>query len=96
MPAPAGARIRSERLPPVTASETDSFRELAVTATAATTVRPMVSAMAVAADRRELRAVQLLEVSVVHAWPAYAATTVEARRRMTWGALARSRYLETL
>ena len=32
-----------------------------------------------AADRRELRAVELVEVSVVHAFPAYAATTVQAR-----------------
>lgn len=33
-------------------------------------------------DRRELRAVTLREISVVHAHPAYAATTVSARARM--------------
>ncbi|UFN48129.1 HK97 family phage prohead protease [Roseomonas sp. OT10] len=51
-----------------------------------------------AADRRELRAVELLEVSVVHAWPAYAATTVQARSRTAQGAAAaaRARFLETL
>jgi uncharacterized protein len=32
-----------------------------------------------AKDRRELRAVDLVEVSVVHAFPAYAATSVDAR-----------------
>lgn len=32
-----------------------------------------------AADRRELRAVSLLEVSIVQAWPAYSQTTVQAR-----------------
>ena len=56
IPAPAGSRIRSERLPPLTASETELLSEVAVTATAATTVRPIVSARAVAAERRELRA----------------------------------------
>lgn len=34
-----------------------------------------------APDRRELRAVELLEVSVVQAFPAYAATTISARSR---------------
>ena len=34
-----------------------------------------------AADRRELRAVELVEVSVVHAFPAYSQTTVQARAR---------------
>lgn len=32
-------------------------------------------------DRRELRAVELIEVSVVAAWPAYAGTTVATRAR---------------
>ncbi len=50
-----------------------------------------------ARDRRELRAVELLEVSVVHAWPAYASTSVEARHRgANLAALARARFLETL
>ncbi|TPG44231.1 HK97 family phage prohead protease [Roseomonas nepalensis] len=50
-----------------------------------------------ARDRRELRAVELLEVSVVQAFPAYSATTVEARHRAAQGdALARQRFLETL
>jgi HK97 family phage prohead protease len=34
-----------------------------------------------ATDRRELRAVDLFEVSVVQAWPAYSQTTVSARAR---------------
>lgn len=34
-------------------------------------------------DRRELRAVNLAEVSIVQAWPAYQSTTVEARHRAT-------------
>lgn len=49
-------------------------------------------------DRRELRAVQLHEISVVQAWPAYGNTTVEARarnRHFIRRDLAR-RYLETL
>lgn len=33
------------------------------------------------ADRRELRAVELIEVSVVHSFPAYSQTTVAARSR---------------
>ncbi|WP_458096230.1 HK97 family phage prohead protease [Roseomonas sp. WA12] len=50
-----------------------------------------------ATDRRELRAVDLLEVSVVQAFPAYSATTVEARHRVALGdAAARRRFLETL
>jgi HK97 family phage prohead protease len=32
-----------------------------------------------ARDQRELRAVDLAEISVVHAWPAYSGTTVAAR-----------------
>lgn len=48
------------------------------------------------ADQRELRAVDLLEISVVQSWPAYAATTVEARMRETLSAMARRRYLEAL
>ena len=34
-----------------------------------------------AADRRELRAIDLVEISIVHAHPAYSATTVQARAR---------------
>jgi len=34
-----------------------------------------------ASDRRELRAVSLLEIIVVQAWPAYAQTSVQARSR---------------
>lgn len=48
-----------------------------------------------ARDRRELRAVELVEVSVVHAWPAYEHTSVSARSRATTAA-ARRRFLETL
>jgi Escherichia/Staphylococcus phage prohead protease len=50
-------------------------------------------------NRRELRSVDLKEISVVSAWPAYEATSVQARaRRVSLPArvaLAR-RYLETL
>lgn len=50
-----------------------------------------------ARDRRELRAVDLLEVSVVQAFPAYSATSVEARHRGALSnAAARRRFLETL
>lgn len=50
-----------------------------------------------ARDRRELRAVDLLEVSVVQAFPAYAATSVEARHRGALsGAATRRRFLETI
>lgn len=44
---------------------------------------------------RELRAVNLLEVSVVHAWPAYAGTDVQARNAAPSLYKAR-RYLETV
>lgn len=54
-----------------------------------------------ARDRRELRAVDLIEVSVVHAHPAYSQTTISARARMMAHAEAsarirRQRFLETL
>lgn len=51
-----------------------------------------------AADRRELRAVELVEISIVHAWPAYAQTTVQARARSRAGdaVRARRRFLELL
>jgi HK97 family phage prohead protease len=39
-----------------------------------------------AGDRRELRSVVLLEVSIVSAWPAYTDTHVEARSRRRGGA----------
>lgn len=44
---------------------------------------------------RELRAVELLEVSVVHAWPAYQGTQVQARTAMPKRNFA-LRYLETV
>lgn len=49
-------------------------------------------------DQRELRAVDLVEVSIVHAHPAYAATSVQARARALGAAdaTARQRFLETL
>lgn len=49
--------------------------------------------------RRELRAVDLLEVSVVSAWPAYDGTTVEARARgagARWSVAAARRRLRLL
>lgn len=48
-----------------------------------------------ATDRRELRAVDLIEVSVVQAFPAYAATSVSARSA-THGAAWRRRLVEAL
>ncbi|WP_020146819.1 HK97 family phage prohead protease [Thioalkalivibrio sp. ALJ15] len=45
--------------------------------------------------RRELRKVDLREVSVVHAWPAYDGTEVTARSRTPRLSLA-TRYLETV
>ena len=45
--------------------------------------------------QRELRQVELLEVSVVHAWPAYDGTEVSARNRTPRLNRAR-RYMETL
>lgn len=48
-----------------------------------------------ATDRRELRAVDLIEVSVVQAFPAYSATSVQARSRQ-FGALHRRRLVEAL
>ena len=52
------------------------------------------------ADRRELRAVELIEISIVHAWPAYDQTTVSARSRARSVALddahRRRRFLELL
>ena len=55
-------------------------------------------------DQRELRAVDLLECSVVHSWPAYSGTEVNARSRalveaaekLREAARQRRRYLETL
>ena len=51
-----------------------------------------------AKDRRELRAVDLVEISVVQAFPAYSQTSVTARARADAGraALARRRFMETL
>ena len=53
-----------------------------------------------APDRRELRAVELIEVSVVQAFPAYSATSVQARGRnwaAEWlGPAARRRFVETV
>ncbi len=46
-------------------------------------------------DRRELLAVDLMEISVVHSWPAYEGTTVEPRSKNS--ALARAKlFLETV
>ncbi|MBI0432978.1 HK97 family phage prohead protease [Roseomonas sp. KE0001] len=49
-------------------------------------------------DQRELRAVELVEVSVVHAHPAYAATSIQARSQQQGfdGAASRRRWLETI
>ncbi len=51
-----------------------------------------------AKGERELRAVDLVEISVVHAWPAYAQTSVAARAKAAGADLVRRRrrYLETL
>jgi HK97 family phage prohead protease len=53
-----------------------------------------------ARDRRELRAVELIEVSVVHSHPAYSGTSIAARSRLLAGAKAtaalRRRLLEAL
>ena len=46
-------------------------------------------------ERRILRAVDLKEISVVSAWPAYEGTTVQARARAGQASL-RSRYLKAL
>jgi uncharacterized protein len=46
-------------------------------------------------QRRELRAVDLIEVSVVHAFPAYGGTAVHARARAD-GVAQRRRWVETL
>lgn len=46
-------------------------------------------------DRRELRALELIEVSVVQAFPAYGGTSVQARSRAA-GALHRRRFVEAL
>lgn len=45
-------------------------------------------------DRRELRAVDLHEISVVSAWPAYEGTVVDARMRSNWTAAARQRMMQ--
>ena len=49
-------------------------------------------------DTRELRAVDLLEISIVHTFPAYGQTTVSARARANAGTDSRLRrlFLETL
>ncbi len=51
-----------------------------------------------ASDRRELRAVELVEVSIVQAFPAYPQTSVQARARghRTMTPAARRRLIETL
>lgn len=49
-----------------------------------------------ARDRRELRAVQLIEVSVVLAFPAYAATSIAARSRPDDALAARLRRLRLI
>ncbi len=45
---------------------------------------------------RELRAVTLHEVSVIHSWPAYEGTSVEARRRLPARLALARRFLETV
>jgi HK97 family phage prohead protease len=45
--------------------------------------------------RRELRAVDLLEISVVQAWPAYGGTSVAARTLMSPARMALRAFLET-
>jgi len=49
-------------------------------------------------DRRELRAVNLLEVSIVSAWPAYDGTIVQARKRPVTAPrlIAARRWLESI
>lgn len=48
-------------------------------------------------DRRELRAVELLEISVVSAWPAYPGTLVQARSQQgTHPALARAELINRI
>lgn len=51
-----------------------------------------------APNRRELLAVELVEISIVHAWPAYEATTVQARARQESAHAVRARraFLATL
>jgi uncharacterized protein len=53
-----------------------------------------------AADRRELRAVELVEVSIVQAFPAYPQTSVQARGKVhgavNFSPAARRRWIETL
>jgi HK97 family phage prohead protease len=46
--------------------------------------------------RRELRAVNLVEISIVSAWPAYAGTSVQARAKLPPKAMALQRYLDAL
>lgn len=45
---------------------------------------------------RELRQVDLVEISVVSAWPAYEGTSIDARRRMPARLASLRRYLETV
>lgn len=47
-------------------------------------------------DRRELRSVQLHEVSIVQSWPAYPDTTVALRNRQSASATPAQRWLETV
>jgi HK97 family phage prohead protease len=49
-----------------------------------------------ARDRRELRDLDLIEVSIVQAVPAYSGTTVAARSAGASAAMWRARFLETL
>jgi hypothetical protein len=53
-----------------------------------------------AADRRELVTAELVEISIVHSFPAYSGTTVNARNRTLCDALAlarqRRRFMDTL
>lgn len=46
--------------------------------------------------RRELRQIDLLEISVVSAWPAYSGTSIDARSRVPPRLSAARRFLETV
>jgi uncharacterized protein len=47
-------------------------------------------------SRRELRSVDLIEVSVVHAFPAYTSTSIQARSKVPFRMTARRKWLETV
>lgn len=59
-------------------------------------VRPNGERWSPGRDRRELRSVDLREISVVHAWPAYEGTIVHARAKLPPGLITLRRYLEII